>query len=143
MPYELQRSGRGYYVVNQVTGRKHSNRPLPKSRARAQMRALYAAESGYVMRSRAGRKSPFAVRSAKRKSKAKTRSMIGGAADGATQAAGFEGSVFAGGGGMALMGYGCKRPKTKVCKKGAFPNVEVRCAMPRHRCPAGFESPRA
>jgi hypothetical protein len=85
MPYMLQRSGRGYYVVNKDTGRKHSNRPLPKSRATAQMRALYAAENGYVLRSRAGRKSPFAERAAKKRSKARTKaqSLMGGSADGA------------------------------------------------------------
>lgn len=82
MPYALQRSGRGYYVVNKVTGRKHSNRPLPKSRAAAQMRALYAAENGYVLRSRAGRKSPFSGRAAARRSKARTTAMalMGGSA---------------------------------------------------------------
>lgn len=76
MPYELQRSGRGYYVVTKETGRKHSNRPLPKGRAQSQMRALYAAENGYVLRSRAGRKSPFARRAAMRRSKARTKAMV-------------------------------------------------------------------
>ena len=80
----LQRSGSGYYVVNKATGRKHSNRPLRKSRARAQMRALYAAENGYMMRSRAGRKSPFNMRAAKTRSKARTKaqSLMGGSVDG-------------------------------------------------------------
>jgi len=39
-----------FWVVNKETGKKHSKEPLPKERAQAQMRALYAAESGAVMR---------------------------------------------------------------------------------------------
>lgn len=53
MPYEVLKSRgkkEGYYVVNKDTRRKHSKDPLPKSRAEAQMRALYASESGYKMR---------------------------------------------------------------------------------------------
>lgn len=45
MPYQLQKSGSGYVVVNPATGRKHSNRPMSRTRAVRQMRALYAAES--------------------------------------------------------------------------------------------------
>ena len=78
MPYSLQRSGRGYYVVNKDTGRRHSNRPLPKARAMAQMRALYAVESGYVLRSRARKQSPYNVRAAKRKARSGIRSLRGG-----------------------------------------------------------------
>jgi hypothetical protein len=44
MPWSLQKSGRGYYVVTKGTGRKHSKRPLSLKRAKAQMRALYANE---------------------------------------------------------------------------------------------------
>ena len=73
MPYTLQRSGRGYYVVTKASGRRHSNRPMSKKRAMAQMRALYAVESGYVLRSRARKRSPFNVRAAKRKG----RSVVG------------------------------------------------------------------
>jgi hypothetical protein len=51
MPYALEKSGRGYYVITKETLRKHSNRPLPKKRAMAQMRALYASEQGYTLRS--------------------------------------------------------------------------------------------
>lgn len=55
MPYRLETvtspAGRkSYYVVTKGTGRKHSRRPLPKSRALAQMRALYAVENGYILR---------------------------------------------------------------------------------------------
>lgn len=46
MPYKLQKVGDGYIVVNSDTGKRHSNKPLPRSRAVAQMRALYAAENG-------------------------------------------------------------------------------------------------
>jgi hypothetical protein len=41
MPYELHRVPKGYYVVTKETNKKHSNKPLPKERAEAQMRALY------------------------------------------------------------------------------------------------------
>ena len=44
MPWTLEKSGAGYYVVTKGTGRKHSKKPLPKERALAQMRALYANE---------------------------------------------------------------------------------------------------
>lgn len=46
MPYKLVKSGDGYIVTNSETGRKHSDKPLPRSRAVARMRALYAAENG-------------------------------------------------------------------------------------------------
>ena len=40
MPWHLEKSGTGYFVVTTSTGRKHSKAPLPKARAEAQMRAL-------------------------------------------------------------------------------------------------------
>ena len=43
MPYKLQGVGHMYYVVNEATGQRMSGHPLPKERAMAQMRALYAA----------------------------------------------------------------------------------------------------
>jgi len=46
MPYQLQRSGKGYYVITEGTGKKHSNKPLPKMNAEAQMKALYYAMGG-------------------------------------------------------------------------------------------------
>jgi hypothetical protein len=54
MPYKLRKSPKkeAYWVVTKSTGRKHSKAPLPKSRALAQMRALYAAENGYVLRNK-------------------------------------------------------------------------------------------
>jgi hypothetical protein len=64
MPYSLRKSPghEAYWVVNSETGKKHSIKPLPYSRARAQMSALYAVENGYVLdrskrRSRKTRKS--------------------------------------------------------------------------------------
>lgn len=50
--YRLRKAPKrdAYWVVNIETGKKHSNDPLPKERAEAQMRALYAAEAGYEMR---------------------------------------------------------------------------------------------
>lgn len=43
MPYRLEQSGSGYYVIG-PSGR-HSKKPMPRKRALAQMRALYAAET--------------------------------------------------------------------------------------------------
>ena len=47
MPYKLRKAPKRdlYWVVNKETGKKYSNEPLPKDKAKAQMRALYAAES--------------------------------------------------------------------------------------------------
>lgn len=47
MPYHLVKAAKnGFYVETKGTGRKHSKLPLPKSRAEAQMRALYARMPG-------------------------------------------------------------------------------------------------
>lgn len=43
MPYEIKKVKGGYYVVTEGTNRKHSKKPLPEARAKAQMRALYYA----------------------------------------------------------------------------------------------------
>lgn len=66
MPYKLRKSPQRnmYWVVNEMTGRKYSYAPLPKSRAEAQMRALYAVENGYIL-----------TRSAKSKSRKSRKSM--------------------------------------------------------------------
>lgn len=40
MPYHMEKSGRGYYVVTTSTGRKHSEKPLSKAKAEAQLRVL-------------------------------------------------------------------------------------------------------
>jgi len=46
MPFKLRKAPKRdlYWVVNKETGKKHSKDPLPKERALAQMRALYASE---------------------------------------------------------------------------------------------------
>ena len=44
MPYHLEKHGPGYYVVTTATGKRHSDRPLSKDKAEAQMRAMEAAE---------------------------------------------------------------------------------------------------
>ena len=51
MPYKLRKVPKKdlYWVVSKETGRKHSKEGLPLEQAKAQMRALYAAEAGYVM----------------------------------------------------------------------------------------------
>jgi hypothetical protein len=45
MPYKLEPAvvGRGFFVVTKGTGRKHSDKPLPRARAVNQMQALYRA----------------------------------------------------------------------------------------------------
>jgi len=52
MPFVLRKQPKKelYWVVNKETGKKHSKEGLPKETAEAQMRALYAAESGYTMK---------------------------------------------------------------------------------------------
>lgn len=45
MPWKLRKVKGGYQVVTKDTGRTHSKKPLPKARAEAQMRALYAQQS--------------------------------------------------------------------------------------------------
>lgn len=49
MPYKLRKAPRRelYWVITKATGKKHSIEPLPLKRAEAQMRSLYARESGY------------------------------------------------------------------------------------------------
>jgi hypothetical protein len=42
MPYAVRKSGSGYKVFNKESGKTYSKKPLPKARAEAQMRALYA-----------------------------------------------------------------------------------------------------
>jgi hypothetical protein len=46
MPWHLEKSGRGYYVVTTSTGRKHSLKPISKSKAEAQLRILESKERG-------------------------------------------------------------------------------------------------
>jgi hypothetical protein len=52
MPYSLRKVPKKdlYWVVNKETGKKHSKEGLPKEKAEAQRRALYAAESGYKLK---------------------------------------------------------------------------------------------
>lgn len=40
MPWHLEKSGRGYFVVTTSTGRKHSEKPITKAKAEAQLRIL-------------------------------------------------------------------------------------------------------
>lgn len=58
MPYVLRKAPRreAYWVVNQDTGKKHSIDPLPRKKAEAQMRLLYAVEGGYPLRKSGGAK---------------------------------------------------------------------------------------
>jgi hypothetical protein len=45
MPYAVRKSGSGYKVFNKESGKSYSKKPLPKDRAQAQMRAIYANSS--------------------------------------------------------------------------------------------------
>lgn len=51
MPYGIRKSPNKnlYWVYNKSTGRKYSKKPIPKSRAEAQRRAIYASENGYKL----------------------------------------------------------------------------------------------
>ena len=40
MPFEMKKSGSGYYVVNKDTGKKHSKKPIPKTNASKQLKVL-------------------------------------------------------------------------------------------------------
>ena len=42
MPYALKEEGGKYYVINQNTGQKKSNKPKTRKAAVAYLRALYA-----------------------------------------------------------------------------------------------------
>jgi hypothetical protein len=70
MPYELEKVINGYYVITQGTGFRHSKRPLSLSRAKAQMRALYAnmpeSEKRSMMRLKRRGSKPRAKRSLRR-----------------------------------------------------------------------------
>lgn len=53
MPYRLSKSPTRddlFYVVSKNSNARHSKKPMRRSRALRQMRALYAAEQGYVLR---------------------------------------------------------------------------------------------
>lgn len=45
MPYKLKKVVGGYYVVNEKTGKKYSNKPISKKNAESQMRLLYLVEN--------------------------------------------------------------------------------------------------
>jgi hypothetical protein len=73
MPYHLRKAPRKnlFWVVNADSGKKYSFNPLPKERAEAQRRAIYASENGYVLRNRSRSRSK---RSSPRRSKTSKRS---------------------------------------------------------------------
>ncbi len=48
MPYEIRKKGTGFVVVNTATGKEHSKKGIPKSRAESQMRLLYGIEGGMI-----------------------------------------------------------------------------------------------
>lgn len=50
MPYSIRKEKGGYRVVTKDTGKAHSSKPISKSKAKAQMRALYSATKDESMR---------------------------------------------------------------------------------------------
>ena len=48
MPYEIKKKGTGYVVVNKETGKEHSKKGIPKTRAEKQMKLLYGIEHGMI-----------------------------------------------------------------------------------------------
>jgi len=48
MPYALIKKGTGYVVKNTETGKEHSKKGIPKTRAESQMRLLGAIEHGMI-----------------------------------------------------------------------------------------------
>ena len=44
MPYKMAKKGNGYVVMNTATGKQKNKMPMPKAKAAAYMRALYANE---------------------------------------------------------------------------------------------------
>ena len=40
MPWHIEKSGKGYFVVTTSTGRRHSEKPISEARAKAQLRIL-------------------------------------------------------------------------------------------------------
>lgn len=54
MPYALRKKPNHnlFWVVNKETGRKLSKEALPLKVAEAQMRVVYASESGYIMKNK-------------------------------------------------------------------------------------------
>ena len=40
MPYHLSKEGSGYVVITTSTGRRHSEKPISKAKAEAQLRLL-------------------------------------------------------------------------------------------------------
>lgn len=78
MPYAVVRSGRGYKVQNEKSGRFYSYLPLSKDKAERQRRALYASENGYTLRSRSAKSSPYNVRREKVKANSRRKSVVGG-----------------------------------------------------------------
>lgn len=77
MPYNLRKS-RGhnaYWVVNEETGKKFSRDPIPRERAEAQRRALYAVDNGYILnRSKSRSRSNSKRSKASRKSRSRSKS---------------------------------------------------------------------
>jgi hypothetical protein len=49
MPYKLQETDDGFYVINTETGERKNKKPMPRERANKYMRALYAVEGGAEM----------------------------------------------------------------------------------------------
>jgi hypothetical protein len=71
MPYGIRKSpGRNlYWVYNKNTGKKYSKSPIPRARAEAQRRAIYASENGYSLNTKRYRKTKKSFTKSKSRSK--------------------------------------------------------------------------
>ena len=81
MPYGLRKSPNKnlYWVYNKETGKKFSKKPIPRERAEAQRRAIYASENGYELnrsRSRSLRRSIGNSKNRRKKSRSKSRKIF-------------------------------------------------------------------
>jgi hypothetical protein len=67
MPYRLKKVEGGFQVESEDTGKVHSNHPLSKERASAQMRAMYANVPDASKHSKAPSKRKFKGRKKEKK----------------------------------------------------------------------------
>jgi|688.fasta_scaffold116194_3 ankyrin repeat protein len=68
MPYGIRKSPNKnlYWVYNKETGKKFSKKPIPRERAEAQRRAIYASENGYKLNRSRSRSLRRSIRNKKR-----------------------------------------------------------------------------
>ena len=67
MPFGIRKSPNKnlYWVYNKETGKKFSKKPIPRERAEAQRRAIYASENGYKLNRSRSRSLRISIRNSK------------------------------------------------------------------------------